>query len=136
MTVLALRGDEPTSSDLLAVSVGTNAAVVRRILSMLAKPGLVRSRLGAGGGALLARSADEITLAEVYRAVESGELICTHRSEPSSQCIVGARILQVLEPIRRRAEAAMFGELEDVRLSSVSAAVLQEPTAHCAEETG
>ncbi|MCA9671363.1 MAG: Rrf2 family transcriptional regulator [Myxococcales bacterium] len=126
MTVLALRRDEPTSSEMLAGSVGTNAAVIRRILSMLAKHGLVRSRLGAGGGALLARTADEITLAEVYRAVETGELICTHRCEPSSKCVVGARILDVLEPIRQRAESAMFTQLEQVRLSMVSTAVLEE----------
>ncbi|MCA1734101.1 MAG: Rrf2 family transcriptional regulator, partial [Acidobacteria bacterium] len=41
LTVLAVRGDEPSSSNLIASSVGTNPVVIRRLLGMLGRAGLV-----------------------------------------------------------------------------------------------
>ena len=58
------------TSEYIAGSVNTNPVVIRRIVGMLKKGGLVVSTEGAGGGTELARLAGKITLAEVYRAVE------------------------------------------------------------------
>lgn len=43
---------------------------LRKIVQLLSKAGLVRSRRGVGGGIELARSAEEITLLEVIEASE------------------------------------------------------------------
>ncbi|HET6232904.1 MAG TPA: Rrf2 family transcriptional regulator [Longimicrobiaceae bacterium] len=97
LTLLEMSGGVPVTSEYAAGSVNTNAAVVRRILSMLAKAGLTRSQMGTGGGALLARPADEITLLDVHRAVDDGELFGLHREPPNPACPVGRNIQGALE---------------------------------------
>ena len=68
--VLALTPDQPCTSDWLAGSVNTNPVVIRRILSALAKAGLVRSVRGSQGGTMLSRPPEAITLLELSRAVD------------------------------------------------------------------
>ena len=79
LTLLAWAGDEPLKSDYIAGSVNTNPVVIRRILCALAHAGLVTSQTGAAGGTRLARKAAEITLTEVYRAVEPRAIFALHR---------------------------------------------------------
>ncbi|HEX8696251.1 MAG TPA: Rrf2 family transcriptional regulator [Longimicrobium sp.] len=111
LTLLEESRGEPVTSERIAGSVNTNPAVVRRILSMLARAGLTRSQLGTGGGALLARHAAEITLLEVYRAVEEGELFAMHHERPNPNCPVGRNIQAALEETVDAAQAALEAEL-------------------------
>lgn len=97
LALLERSGGEPVRSERIAGSVNTNPAVVRRILSQLARSGLTTSRRGAGGGALLARPAAEITLRDVYCAVEGGELFAMHHEPPNMRCPVGRHIQSALE---------------------------------------
>jgi Rrf2 family protein len=114
---------EPLTSEYIAGSVNTNPAVVRRILSRLARAGLTTSRLGAGGGSLLARPAAEITLRDVYRAVEcEGPLFALHHEEPNHACPVGRNIQAVLE----RATGAAQEALEDALGERTVADVMDE----------
>lgn len=92
LTLLAQAGGEPVTSEYIAGSVNTNPSLVRRLLSSLARAGLTTSQLGTGGGALLARPADGITLLDVYRAVDEGELFGMHREQPNPACPVGRNI--------------------------------------------
>ena len=80
LTLLEQGGGEPMTSEHVAGSVNTNPSLVRRLLSSMARAGLTTSQFGAGGGALLARPADQITLGDVYRAVDAGDLRETARS--------------------------------------------------------
>ena len=68
-SITLLRGRAVRSED-IASSVNTNPTVVRRILGTLADAGLTQAQLGLGGGALLAKPADQITLLAIYRAVD------------------------------------------------------------------
>lgn len=120
LAVLQLRRGTPVASDRIAASVNTNPVVVRRILSMLKKAGLVSVQLGTGGGALLGRPGAEISLEQVYRAVEEAPLFATHREEPSCECPVGRNILPVLEKSTRRAESALFAELARVDVAQIA----------------
>ena len=73
LALLAQQEGVPLSSEIIAGSVNTNPALIRRLLSMLANAGLTASQLGAGGGALLAREPQTITLLDVYRAVDDAQ---------------------------------------------------------------
>ncbi len=53
--------DDAVTSDMLAKGFGTNPVAIRRVLSKLKKAGLVASCRGAGGGSVVAKSADIIT---------------------------------------------------------------------------
>lgn len=111
LALLSLQEGVPLSSDMIAGSVNTNPALIRRLLTMLAEAGLTTSQLGAGGGALLARAPDEITLLEVYRAVDDGQLLALHREEPNPACMVGRNIQTVLRGIIGEAQQAMEASL-------------------------
>ncbi|MEM8934711.1 MAG: Rrf2 family transcriptional regulator, partial [Acidobacteriota bacterium] len=70
-----------------------------------------RSQMGPGGGALLARPAEQITLADVYRAIhQNTELIPIHPS-PNPACPVGRTIQSLLDRRFRAAEQALEDEL-------------------------
>ena len=112
------------SSEAIAGSVNTNAAVIRRIMQLLTRAGLVTSRLGAGGGAMLARPARGISLADVYRAVEPGALFTLHQ-EPNPLCPVGRAIVPELDRHFGRARRALEQSLEQTSIADVLAVALR-----------
>lgn len=110
-------------SEDLAFSANTNPTVIRSLLSALANAGFTTAQLGAGGGALLAKKASHITLVDVYRAVEDSEFFSMHRSSPSSVCVVGKNIQNVLRPTLDKAQAALEAELGSVTIADVAAEI-------------
>jgi Rrf2 family protein len=96
LALMAQTEDEPIKSDKIASSVKTNPVVIRRIICALADAKLVTSQTGANGGSRLARKSCEITLLDVYHAIEGGGVFALHRQSPSRNCIVGSNIKTVL----------------------------------------
>jgi len=120
LALLSIENEAHCTSEWIAGSVNTNPVVVRRVIGQLKKAGLVQVRLGTGG-AFLTKDIKEITLLDIYQAVdvvEEGELFQMHE-HPNPQCPVGANIQVVLEVILRRAQAAMEHVLKEVRLYDV-----------------
>ncbi len=80
---LALRGDlsTPTSVRDLAERTGLPQPYLEQILLILKGVGLVRSKRGVGGGYVLARDAEDITLAEIVAAVD-GPIVAGDFGEP------------------------------------------------------
>ena len=120
LALLAFQEGVPLSSDMIAGSVNTNPALIRRLLTMLADAGLTTSQLGAGGGALLARPPGEITLLEIYRAVDEAQLFALHREEPNPACMVGRNIQTVLRGVISEAQQAMEASLAARTLADAS----------------
>jgi Rrf2 family protein len=119
LAYLAWRRDEPVTSERMAGSVNTNAVVVRRIMGSLRNAGLVSVQPGVGGGAQLAREPRDITLLDVYRAVQEKEELFALHSEPCRHCDIGSNIRQVLQGVFCRAHVAMQGVLADVTIADV-----------------
>lgn len=117
---LAVLGDERKfTSNLLADSVGVNPVVVRNVLGMLKSAGLVRVEPGVGG-ATLAKAPEDITLLDVFRAVEDeGELFRFHE-HPNIQCPVGRNVHDVLGGKLDEADRAMEAELASVTLQDIA----------------
>jgi Rrf2 family iron-sulfur cluster assembly transcriptional regulator len=68
---LALHGSErPTSVKEIAERTGLPQPYLEQILLAVKGAGLVRSKRGVGGGYVLARPAEEITLADILAAVD------------------------------------------------------------------
>jgi Rrf2 family protein len=120
LVALVAHGDRAVASERIAASASTNPAVIRRLFSMLNDAGLTMSQLGQGGGAMLARPADRITLLDVFRAVEEQEIFATHRTEPDYSCVVGRNIIPSLKPVMDRATQALMDELGRVTLADVA----------------
>lgn len=123
LTLMAQVGDEPVKSDFVAASVNTNPVVIRRILCSLQRARIVTSQTGAAGGSRLARPASEITLLEVYRAVEGGRLLSLHRQRPNPRCPVGMNIESVLGLVTKEAESAFEQALAAITVDKVLRAV-------------
>lgn len=60
------------SSAMIANQVNSHATFMRRVMQALATAGIVESRGGREGGYYLLKSADQITLGEIYSAVSVG----------------------------------------------------------------
>lgn len=132
LALLERSGGEPVPSREIAGSVNTNPAVVRRILSMLADAGITGSRRGAGGGALLVRDASEVTLLEVYRAVERPGLFAMHNDGPNPRCPVGRHIQDALTVTTERAERALESVLSGRTVAEVLGSVEERIEAEAA----
>lgn len=117
LALLARRGGTMTSEE-VARSVNTNPVVIRRILGHLRRAGLVCGVSGPSGGSQLCVSPEKISLFDIYRAVEEGELICVHE-DPSRRCPVGRRIQSVLENVTTGVKRAVAKELKATKLSAI-----------------
>lgn len=107
----------PVTSETMAASIRTNPVVVRRIVAELVHAGLVESRRGAGGGVSLARRPTDISLLDVYRAVEERvAAFDRHAGGPNPECPIGPHVAAFLEGVFGRAQTALEGSLERVTL--------------------
>jgi Rrf2 family protein len=123
LTFLQTQRGEPASSELIASSVNTNPSLIRRLMSQLAKAGLTTSQLGTGGGALLARPGDTITLLDVYRAVDEEGVVFGLHPDPNPACPVGRNIQPVLKVQMLAAETAMLAQLAQTTIARMAADV-------------
>ncbi len=108
------------TSEFLSGSTGVNAVIIRNVLTQLRKAGIVSTRQGSGG-AHIAKPLDEITLYDIYKAVE-----CTDESglfrfheNPNAQCPVGRNIHKAMDGRLAAAQSALENELHGVTLADV-----------------
>lgn len=114
------------TSDRIAHSVNTNPVILRRLLGAMEKAHLVTVQRGAHAGWKLARKPEEITLLDVYRAVEPAPLFELHHTPPNYRCRVGAGICPALTDIYANAQQALEQDLArttiaDIRRSALAA---------------
>jgi Rrf2 family protein len=124
LVVLTKDGERgPVCSSYVASSLSTNPVVIRRLMIDLEKAALVTSASGRSGGFSLSRTPSEITLADIYRAVEDEGLFRPHRIDPKTKCPVGIQILKVLSQPFEMAEEALTGSLSRTSLQEVAARI-------------
>ncbi|MGQ7277774.1 Rrf2 family transcriptional regulator [Brevibacillus thermoruber] len=119
LSLIAVSPNDCTG-DFIAGSVNTNPVVIRRIMGMLKKAGLVDVRPGVGGASLL-KAPSQITLLDIYRAVnvtEENQLFRIHEN-PNIRCPVGRNIEQVLQAELRDAQSAMEQRLAQTTLADL-----------------
>ena len=118
---LAAAGDGPTKSERIAAAQEIPSKFLENILLDLKQAGVVQSRRGADGGYWLARPADQISLADVIRAVE-GPLAYVRGTRPEDLEYRGAAasLQQVFVALR----ASLRAVLEEVTLADVAAGEL------------
>lgn len=118
------------TSEQLAEGANKNPVVVRRLLGPLRAAGLLTSQSGPGGGWRLSRPAAEITLGDIYRALEIEPLFAMPERPFDAGCPLGEGFPAVLMACFREAEEAL-----EARLARVTVADLVESVplleAHC-----
>lgn len=114
------KNDCKVTSDVLASSVNVNPVVIRRLLQQLKKAGIVNVIRGTGGTELQ-KPAEEITLFDLYNAVEcveEGELFHFHEN-PNSLCPVGKNIHAILDVRLEEIQKAMEREMKSITIRDV-----------------
>ncbi|TJY41859.1 Rrf2 family transcriptional regulator [Cohnella pontilimi] len=100
LVLLAYRPDGMATSEEIAANVCTNPVRVRKVMSCLRKCGFVDTREGAGGGYKLCRRPEEVTLADIYRALAAGSLAPSWCSgNPEMNCVVGSNMGEVMNAV-------------------------------------
>lgn len=114
------KNDRKVTSDFLASSVNVNPVVIRRLLQQLKSAGIVQVVRGSGG-ADVARPLDQITLLDLYRAVEcvdDGKLFHFHEN-PNVLCPVGRNIHNIMDGELEKIQAAMEKEMKAVTIAEI-----------------
>lgn len=110
LTLLAYAEEEVLSSEYLAGSININPVLVRKELSNLRNHGMVQSKEGKGGGAMLAKPPKKILLADIYKAVRQEPLL-GRSNNPNPECPIGRRINKQIEHVYDKAEQALIDQL-------------------------
>jgi FeS assembly SUF system regulator len=107
LSFLAVTPEKIASAATLAQETHLAAATVSKLLKILAQYGLVHSFRGVDGGYKLARSAKEMTLADVLLAME-GQLAITECCA-ANQCVLDSlcRVKENWQLINKKIAAAL-----------------------------
>lgn len=116
----AFESDYKITGEFLAGSVNVNPVIIRNILSQLKKAGLVRTARGTGGTSA-AKPPEEISLLDIYQAVEcvEGDELFHFHENPNPQCPVGRNIHNILDKRLKKAQEALKQELASTTIADL-----------------
>ncbi|MBR3456662.1 MAG: Rrf2 family transcriptional regulator [Selenomonadaceae bacterium] len=112
------QGEFKTTSTFLAGSVNVNPVIIRKTLGQLKAAGLVEVAAGVGG-AKLTKSPKDITLWDVFRAVEEDEDLFHFQENPNPNCPVGKNIHKILGDRLEKVKNHMLEDLAKVTLADL-----------------
>jgi Rrf2 family protein len=127
----AASNDRPVKAERIATAQGVPLNFLENILGELRHAGIVRSQRGAEGGFRLARPANEITVADVIRAVE-GPLASVRGGPPEDASYGGAA--GTLPRVWIAVRANLRAVVEHVSLADVAAGRLPAKIDRLAED--
>lgn len=118
LVLLALQPDRMSTSEAIAESAGVHPVRIRKVLSLLKKNGVIKSKEGNGGGFIFARELSEVNLWDLYKITSEGSLQpkCPDSNE---KCIVGANMQRVMFSIFFGAEKHMGEYLQTYSIKEV-----------------
>jgi len=122
--------DGPTTSETLARAMQTNPVVVRRLMSGLRDAGFVDSSKGHGGGWVLCRPLDEISLADIHEALGSPGYFAMGHRDNDPACLVEQSVNAALNSCYLEAEMLLNRRLREVTLAALSADFHRRMVAH------
>jgi DNA-binding IscR family transcriptional regulator len=110
----------PMTSEVLARSMDTNPVVIRRIMAGLRERGYVQSEKGHGGGWTLARDLSQVTLRDIYEALNAPSLLAIGNRTESPGCLVEAAVNARLSKSFHDAEQLLLARFGEVTLAMLS----------------
>ena len=116
---MGYREGRDTTSALLAASVNTSGSFIRRVLAKLSRAGLVKTTTGKGGACWLARPAADISLLDIYKAVDAPKAFSIHKYFEQKACAVSCHIKTALENALAKTQREMEKSLAKTSLAEV-----------------
>ncbi|MGA9519609.1 MAG: Rrf2 family transcriptional regulator [Trichococcus sp.] len=118
--VMITESERSLSSQALAISVGTNASYIRKVIGLLKKAELISSQQGKGGYKLT-KAPNQISLLDIYYATQEinrVNLFQMHQN-PNETCPVGQHIEGALTSIFSEVEIHLANEMSSQTLEDV-----------------
>jgi Rrf2 family protein len=112
----------PVTSEALGESMAANPVVIRRTMAGLRKAGLVSSSKGHGGGWSISRDLKDISLLDIYRALDEPILVQQHRGTERPECLVEQTVGRALNATFQEAEELIIKSFKKIKLCDLSAA--------------
>ena len=106
------------SANLLAGETGVPLPTAQKLMGRLASAGLLTSARGTGGGFLLAREANGISLADIIEAVEGPIAMTVCVDEARNDCALDGHCL--VKPHANIVNGAVRGALQGVSLATLA----------------
>jgi Rrf2 family protein len=123
LVLLALEPAALQTSETIAGKLATNPVVIRRVFSLLRQAELVTSHKGPSGGSQLARSAKEITLKDIYRALEPSAVFHEAAVSGAGADLVSKELARAF----KAAETGLMDALAETTLHSIAKRVARKP---------
>lgn len=121
----------PLTSEVLANTMGTNPPVFRRTMAGLREAGYVTSEKGHGGGWMLARPLSEITLLDVYVALDRPGLFAIASRNENAVCKVEQAVNHALSDTMTKAEALFLETFRGITLDQLMPQTSHGLGIHC-----
>lgn len=118
LAIVEFEGKEKTTSTFLAGSVNVNPVIIRNTLGQLKAAGLVTVKAGEGG-ASLAKEPKDITLLDIFDAVEKEEALFHFHENPNPECPVGKNVHAVLDNKLFAIQEVMREKMKSVTLQDL-----------------
>lgn len=118
LAIVEFEGKEKTTSIFLAGSVNVNPVIIRNTLGQLKAAGLVTVKAGEGG-ASLAKEPKDITLLDIFDAVEKEEALFHFHENPNPECPVGKNVHAVLDNKLFAIQEVMREKMKSVTLQDL-----------------
>jgi Rrf2 family protein len=128
---LAGAGEGPVKGEAIARAQSIPLKFLENILGDLRQAGIVRSQRGAEGGYWLNRPANEVTVADIIRAVE-GPLASVRGNRPEDVHYQGSA--QALSQVWIAVRASLRSVVETVTLADLAAGRLPAKVSRLAED--
>lgn len=115
---MAANPEQAFSAGALADELGLSRNHLAKIMQRLARAGLIETRRGGGGGAILARPADQIRLGTIVRLLEEGQALVECFDPANATCSLACQCR--LKSRLRAAEQAFLAELDRTTLADIA----------------
>lgn len=118
LSVIALMEHQTITSEFIASSINTNPVLVRRLMSRLKNAELIKTstKLGVTG---LEREVEDISLLDVFLAVEDHRDLFAIHSDTNLACPVGAKIEGTLKHLYDNIQTATEEKLSSITLADI-----------------
>ncbi|WP_395321564.1 Rrf2 family transcriptional regulator [Levilactobacillus parabrevis] len=116
--------DDDLSSMAIAQSVESNPGLVRRLMAALRTAGLLATQRGTATPEITRDPAD-ISLLDIYRAVETDDHLLHIDDKTNPQCIVGGNIQDTLREAYATVQTVAETQMATITLASLIADIRQ-----------
>ncbi|MGK9044242.1 Rrf2 family transcriptional regulator [Mammaliicoccus vitulinus] len=111
--------EEPISSKFIAGSINSNPTLVRKICKYLRNGNLIESQQGKSGYKL-SKTADQITLGDVYRLIQEEDHFAKIHQDTNPDCVIGKNIQTALDEIYTNVDLKIIEELNTTTVKDLA----------------